>query len=219
MTSRIYLDHAATTPLLPVARDAMLEGFAAWANPSSPHATGRHARALLEDARRRIRAALDWDGHIILTSGASEAIALSIGQGKANRVLAGPTEHDAVLRLVPEPDRLAIDVSGVVRLPDRIDAGALVAIQQVNSESGVIQPLDDLARALHDAGAMLFADCAQSAGKLALPDGADMIAISAHKLGGPIGIGALLLALAAASLFKRGDWRGRLAVAEGGEKP
>jgi len=75
----LYLDHAATTPLLAEARAALLDGFAHWANPSSPHAAGRTARALLEEARGRIKAALEWDGEVILTSGASEALALAIG--------------------------------------------------------------------------------------------------------------------------------------------
>ena len=73
--TRIYLDHAATTPLRPEAREAMLRGFDLWANPSSPHAEGRAARAALEDARERVKAALQWDGELIFTSGASEAAA------------------------------------------------------------------------------------------------------------------------------------------------
>jgi cysteine desulfurase len=192
MTDRIYLDHAATTPLLPQARAAMLEGFARWANPSSPHAAGRAARALLEDARGRIARALGWQGSVILTSGASEAISLALGQARA-RVFAGASEHDAVLRLVPEGGRLAVDTGGQVILPDEIETGSLIAIQHVNSETGVIQPLDAFAERIHRAGARLFADCSQSAGKLPLPQSADLIAISAHKLGGPIGIGALLV--------------------------
>ena len=75
---RIYLDHAATTPVIPAAREAMAEAMARWANPSSPHSEGRAARAALEDARARIAVALDWDGEIILTSGASEAIAIAL---------------------------------------------------------------------------------------------------------------------------------------------
>jgi len=193
MTSRIYLDHAATTPLLPAAREAMLEGFAAWANPSSPHTVGRQARARIEEARRRIARALDWDGTVIFTGGASEAIALALGASQARDVLAGATEHDAVLRHVAPAQRLPVDADGMVQLPDALAPGTLVAIQQVNSETGVIQPFDALAEPVHAAGALLFADCSQSAGKMPLPGAADLIAVSAHKLGGPIGIGALLV--------------------------
>jgi len=193
MKPRIYLDHAATTPLLPQARAAMLEGFDAWANPSSPHAVGRRAKALLEDARRRVAQALDWDGHVIFTSGASEALAIALTRTKLPHVFAGASEHDAVLRHVPEGRRFPVDEAGIVRLPDEMPGDALVAIQQVNSETGVYQPLDTFGEAVRENGGVLLADCSQSAGKTALPLGADMIAISAHKLGGPIGIGALLL--------------------------
>lgn len=190
---RIYLDHAATTPLLDAARAAMMQGFATWANPSSPHAEGRAARALLEDARARIRAALGWDGALLFTSGASEALAIALTRAEATAVLAGATEHDAVLRHVPPACHVPVDTAGRIVLPETIAPGTLVAIQQVNSETGVIQPLDDLAASIHAAGGLLLADCSQSAGKLPLPQAADMIVLSAHKLGGPIGIGALLV--------------------------
>ena len=193
MKTRIYLDHAATTPLLPQARDAMLRGFDLWANPSSPHGAGRQARAMLEDARQRIRAALGWDGQILFTAGASEAIAIVFARAKATERLAGATEHDAVLRHMPEARRLPVDAHGLVVLPEEIAPGTLIAIQQVNSETGVIQPLDALAGRIHAQGGLLLADCSQGAGKLPLPASADFIVISAHKLGGPIGIGALLV--------------------------
>lgn len=193
MPGRTYLDHAATTPLIPAARAAMEFGFDAWANPSSPHGEGRAAKALLEDARTRIAAAIGWDGALVFTSGASEALAIALTQGRVDKVLASATEHDAVLRHVPLDRRLPVDSGGIVQLPDEIAPGTLFAIQQVNSETGVIQPLDALAERIHACGAWLLADCSQGAGKLPLPRDADLSVLSAHKLGGPIGIGAVLV--------------------------
>ena len=186
----LYLDHAATTPILPVALDAMNAAFARWANPSSPHADGRRAKAALEEARGRIKAALGWSGDLLFTSGASEAIALAIGQSRTDRVVAGATEHDSVLRHVPPESRLPVDRNGHVDI-DGV-SGALVAVQHVNSETGVIQPVDAVAQAIRTQDGLWLCDCAQSAGKLPLPD-ADLIAIGGHKLGGPIGAGALLV--------------------------
>ncbi|KEO90924.1 aminotransferase [Erythrobacter longus] len=184
MTNRIYLDHAATTPLRPEARAAMEEGFALWANPSSPHAEGRRAKNALEDARARVKAALSWSGEVIFTSGASESLWLALNRSKASRRIVSAVEHDAVFRAAPDAE-ISSDES-------TFDASTLLAVQHVNSETGVINPVSQMAETIKSSGAVLLSDCAQSAGKLDLPD-ADMLVVSAHKLGGPIGIGALLV--------------------------
>lgn len=185
---RLYLDHAATTPMLAEAKAAMIDAMERWANPSSPHADGRAARAALEDARGQIATALGWRGHVIFTSGASEAIAIALGRAKVDHVVTSPVEHDAVLRVAPLAERLAVDEEGRVCFTGPGGETSLMAVQHVNNETGVIQPIDRI----DGDDVVLFSDCAQSAGKLPLPD-AHMIAISAHKFGGPPGVGALLI--------------------------
>jgi cysteine desulfurase len=185
--ARIYLDHAATTPIIPAAREAMADAMVRWANPSSPHSEGRSARAALENARARVAAALNWDGEVIFTSGASEAIAIAL---RGHDAVASAVEHDAVLA-VAGATRLPVGPDGYV---DRnaITGPARYAVQSVNNETGVIQPMAEIADLVRANGGILFADCSQSAGKLPLPD-ADVMCVSAHKLGGPPGMGALLV--------------------------
>lgn len=213
MARRIYLDHAATTPILPDAIQAVAEGMRRWANPSSPHAEGRAARAALEEARARIRASLGWDRELIFTSGASESIAIALGRAQGGPRIVSTGEHDSVLRAAPNAERIAVKADGAVDLDSlaAMLAGAserpVVAVQHVNSETGVIQPVARIAAAVRGAGGMVFSDCAQSAGRLTLPD-ADLIAVSAHKLGGPPGIGALLVRDPAMLMPSGGQERG-----------
>ena len=197
MTTRIYLDHAATTPVIEEARSAVERGFAAWANPSSPHADGRAAHALLEEARRTIADRLGWRHDVIFTSGASEAIEIAAARAKVAGRAHGATEHAIVPHamgarstVIPVHSNGLIDEAALESL--LAQGPALVAIQQVNNETGVIQPLDRIAAKIRATGSLLLSDCAQSAGKLPLPD-ADFVAACGHKLGGPPGVGVLLV--------------------------
>jgi len=194
---RLYLDHAATTPVIPEARAALQRGFEAWANPSSPHAEGRAARAILEEARATIADVLGWRHDVIFTGGASEAIEIVAKRARIARRVHGASEH-AIVGHTMGPDSKIIPVDRHGLIDDAAlevvlaDGPALIAIQHVNNETGVIQPIQRLVEMIREAGSLSLVDCAQSAGKLSLPD-ADFIAACAHKLGGPPGIGVLLV--------------------------
>jgi cysteine desulfurase len=194
---RTYLDHASTTPVIAEAKSAFAEALDCWSNPNSPHREGRECRARLEAARDEIKAVLGWKHDLIFTSGASEAIEMAGRRAKVAGRAHGATEH-AVVPFAMGVGSAVIPVDGnglidQVALDAVLANGpALVAIQSVNNETGVIQPLDRLGEKIRSSGSPLLADCAQSASKLPLPD-ADFIAICGHKLGGPPGAGALLV--------------------------
>lgn len=199
----IYLDYQATTPLAPEARDAMLPWLAGpeaagFANPHSPHRPGRGAAAAVEVAREQVAALLPPGGKVIFTGSATEALNLAILGRKPKQIVVSTIEHAAVLDTAGASGAtvawLETDSDGLVAADTAIPVGTdLVAVMQVNNEIGTIQPVAELAGAAHAAGALFLCDAVQGAGKLAPPTGADLIALSAHKLHGPKGIGALWL--------------------------
>jgi cysteine desulfurase len=206
-----YLDANATEPLRPAARAAVLAAMAAPGNPSSVHAAGRAARRRLEDAREAI--ATRFGGRpadLVFTSGGTEADALALhALGRERRLIVGATEHDAVRAAAPGAAVLAVDADGVAD-PDALrrllaeGPPALVCLMFANNETGTIQPIAAAAAVCRAAGALLHVDAVQAAGRIPVDLGAlgaDSIALSSHKLGGPAGAGALLLAPHAGALM------------------
>ncbi|WP_066552243.1 cysteine desulfurase family protein [Croceicoccus bisphenolivorans] len=200
----IYLDYQATTPLAPEARDAMLHWLdgpagTGFGNPHSPHRYGREAAAAVELARDRVAALFPPGGRVIFTASATEALNIAIrgcapviaGQGIAVSAIEHAAVWDTAQALANPFHEIAVDAQGLVDGSGPLPAGTgLVAVMQVNNEIGTVQPVAEIARAAKAAGALFVCDAVQAAGKMALPL-ADCIAISAHKLHGPKGIGAL----------------------------
>lgn len=198
----IYLDYQATTPLASQALDAMLPWLKDdFANPHSAHAAGRKAKAAVEVARGAVEDLMPDNGTLAFTSGATEALNWAI-KGTSGPIVTLATEHAAVLDTVAAEARRGRQVSilpvGKDGLADLAAARAaitpgtgLVAIMLVNNEIGTIQPIDQLATLAKQAGALFLTDAVQGYGREAIPDTADLVAISAHKIHGPKGIGAL----------------------------
>ena len=199
----LYLDANATEPLRPEAREAAIAAMDLLGNPSSVHAEGRAARRVLEEARARVAARFGAaPGEVVFTSGGTEANAMAIAalrQGR--RVLVGATERPAVLRAAGEARTLPVLPDGTLDLEALeaalLSAGpALVCLMVANNETGVVHPIAEAAALCRRHGALLHLDAVQAAGRLALDVralGAETVAISGHKLGGPKGAGALLL--------------------------
>ena len=201
----IYLDYQATTPLAPEAFEAMVPLLRdQFANPHSAHRAGRAAAAQVEVARDEIARLLPPGGRLIFTSGATEALNIAIQGAPPGGIVTIATEHAAVLDTAEAMRRqgrdvtiLPVDNDGFVDMDAAravIRPGvALVAAMLVNNEIGVIQPTAALARLAREAGALFLCDAVQGYGRVPIPDGCDMIAISAHKIHGPKGVGALWL--------------------------
>ena len=201
---RHYLDANASEPLRPEARQAMLAALDLTGNPSSVHAAGRAARRAMEDAREMLATRFGCQpGDLVFCSGGTEADALAVhALGQGLRLAIGATEHDAIRAAAPNAAIVPVLSNGIVDL-DALESiltlggPALVCLMLANNETGTIQPVAEAAALCRTHGALLHVDAVQAAGRMALDLGAlgaSSLAISSHKLGGPAGVGALMLA-------------------------
>ena len=214
----IYLDHNATSPLRPEASAAVTRASAIGGNPSSVHAAGRAARAVVEEARESVAKLVGARAQdVIFTSGGTEANALALygavygaleAEARITRIFVSAIEHPAVLaNATAIAERVAgvrvaeipVTVDGIVdvealRVMLREGKGrTLVCVMAANNETGVVQPLDQIAKHVRDAGALLLVDAVQAAGKIPLAFDADYLVMSGHKIGALEGVGALIV--------------------------
>ncbi len=201
---RRYLDANASEPIRPEAREAALGALSCAGNPASVHKNGRAARGLLEDARETLAERFGAQaGTVVFTSGATEANALALhALGAGRTIIISAVEHDSIRAAAPDALVLPVDGEGVADLAAlgailARSGPALVSLMLANNETGVLQPISEAAMLCRRHGALLHVDAVQAAGRCPVDLaalGAHSLALSSHKLGGPLGAGALLLA-------------------------
>ena len=227
MNGTVYLDHNATAPVRPEAVEAVARTLSLVGNPSSVHGYGRAARRLVEEARERIAALAGAQPEdVVFTGGGSEANNLALGGCGRRRILVSAVEHDSILNVDATLETVPVDGDGVIDL-DALDTlfaregtPALVSVMLANNETGTIQPVVGVVEVARRHNALVHCDAVQAAGKMALSFsdlGVDMLTLSAHKMGGPQGIGALIVGAGVAlkaQILGGGQERGRRAGTE-----
>lgn len=203
----IYLDYNATAPIRPQVVKAMAAAQERPLNPSSVHSFGRQAKRLIDEARQKILESVGAEGYnLVFTGSGTEAnnLALSGLWLEASGLYVSSVEHSSILNVKSEALKIGVDETGLINLanlkellhkPQATSHKPLVSIQLANNETGIIQPIAEIARVVHAGGGMLHIDAVQGLGKIPLDIStlnADMITLSAHKIGGPQGVGALL---------------------------